>query len=533
MNIKCSNIASIIALILVINTVTFAQTANYGSTNFPNSGAAAAQPAFLKGLLALHSFEYEDAREAFQEAENIDPDFALAYWGEAMSYNHPIWMEQDTDAARAALEKLGKTAEKRLAKAPTAREKDYLRTAEVLFFSAGDKEARDFAFEKSMAELAAKYPNDLDAATLHALSILGTCHEGRDFRRYMKAAAIAEEVFAKNPNHPGAAHCMIHSYDDPIHAPLGLRSARVYAKIAPAAAHALHMPSHIFFALGMWDAVSASNEDSYAAAKARTDRRGEVLNGHGYHALGWLEYSYLQQGRFAEAQKLLDKSAMHLQASGQSNRAKNHTVFTRTTFINETQNWDEQLLLPEFESWQINGRTAARYWFTKARIYLKNSQLENAEKALDHLAEIAVEQPDDKALNALHLELMALIALQKDDAAQALEHLKTAAELEDKLPLSFGPPWPLKPTHELYGEVLLQLNRPAEAAAQFQKALDRAPRRSLSLLGLARAALQAEDFQSARAAAGELQKSWHNADTNLKQLPEIQSIIKRTSGNSE
>ena len=533
MNTKYSNIVSIIAMLLATGFAAIAQTANYGNTDFPNSGAAAAQPPFLKGLLALHSFEYEDAQEAFQAAEKIDPDFAMAYWGEAMSYNHPIWMQQDTDAARAALEKLGKTAEMRLAKAPTEREKDYLRTADVLFFSKGDKETRDFAFEKSMAALAAKYPDDLDAATLHALSILGTCHDGRDFRRYMKAAAIAEEVFAKNPNHPGAAHYMIHSYDDPIHAPLGLRPARVYAKIAPAAAHALHMPSHIFFALGMWDEVSASNEDSYAAVKARADRRGEPLNGHGYHALGWLEYSYLQQGRFADAKKLLKKNTMHQQAFGKTNRAKNHAIFTHTTFINETQNWDERLLLPKFKSGQKSDRTAARYWFTKGRIFLKNNRLADAEKALDHLAEIAVDQPDDRALNALHLELMALIALQKDDATQALQHLKAATELEDKLPLSFGPPWPLKPTHELYGEVLLQLNRPAEAAAQFQKALDRAPRRSLSLLGLARAALQAGDFQSARAAAGELQKSWHNADTNLKALPEIQAILKRTNGNSE
>src|SRR5690606_18685322 len=171
----------------------------------------------LRGLLMLHSFEYEDAREAFQEARRLDPAFAMAYWGEAMTHNHPIWQEQDRDAALEALGRLAPTPEERYAKAPTDREKDYLWTLDVLF-GEGSKEARDFAYADALAELANAYPDDLDAAAFYALAILGTAHDGRDFATYMQAAAVAEEVFAANPRHPGAAHYLIHAYDDPVHA---------------------------------------------------------------------------------------------------------------------------------------------------------------------------------------------------------------------------------------------------------------------------------------------------------------------------
>ncbi|MEM7588448.1 MAG: hypothetical protein AAF560_33980, partial [Acidobacteriota bacterium] len=238
--------------------------AGLGKTEFPNSGSAEAQPHFLRGLLNLHSFEYSDARRDFRKAREIDPEFAMATWGEAMTYNFPIWLREDLTAGRSALEQLAPTAEERLALAPTEREKGYLGAVELLF-GEGDKRQRDEAYRQAMADLAERFPEDLDAAAFHSLAILGTCHDGRDIPRYMQAAAVAEEVFSKNPQHPGAAHYLIHSYDDPVHAPLGLRAARVYADIAPAATHALHMPSHIFLALGMWPETATSNEDSWQA----------------------------------------------------------------------------------------------------------------------------------------------------------------------------------------------------------------------------------------------------------------------------
>jgi tetratricopeptide (TPR) repeat protein len=258
-------------LLLLAGSYVRAQEVALGHTEFENSGAEAAQEPFLRGLLLLHSFEYEDAAEAFRAAQQADPGFALAYWGEAMTYNHPLWAQQDLDAARAALDRLAPTPEARRAKAPTERERAYVTAADALF-GEGDKRARDHAFAEAMEHVHTAYPDDLDAAALYALSILGTSHDGRDVRTYMRAAAVAEEVFARNPDHPGAAHYLIHSYDDPIHAPLGVRAARAYSEIAPAAAHALHMPSHIFTALGLWDDVAHLNEASWAAADARRDR---------------------------------------------------------------------------------------------------------------------------------------------------------------------------------------------------------------------------------------------------------------------
>ena len=239
-----------------------------GTIDFPTSGSAAAQPAFLKGVLLMHSFEYDDAKEAFQEAQKADPGFAMAYWGEAMTYNHAVWQQTAPDLAKAALARLAPTPEARLAQAPTAKEKDWLASLDALY-GHGEKLARDLAYADAMRRMHEKYPADNEVAAFYALALLGTSHGGRDFGIYMKAAAIVEQVYSTNPQHPGAAHYLIHSYDDPIHAPLGLRYADAYSKIAPAAAHALHMPSHIYFALGRWDEAAAINERSVKAADAR------------------------------------------------------------------------------------------------------------------------------------------------------------------------------------------------------------------------------------------------------------------------
>ncbi|MCI0415155.1 tetratricopeptide repeat protein, partial [bacterium] len=219
-------IAFLILFFLFVS-VTCAQQ-NLGTIDFPATGKEAAQPHFLRGVLLLHSFEYPDAREAFEEAIKLDPDFVMAYWGAAMTHTHPIWMEQNLQDARAILNKLDPSLEERQKKATTAREKAWLATVEVLY-GEGTKEERDLKYEKAMAELANAYSNDLEASVFHALSVLGTAHQGRDFRIYMKAAGILEEAYQKAPNHPGILHYMIHCYDDPVHATLGLRPARKYA----------------------------------------------------------------------------------------------------------------------------------------------------------------------------------------------------------------------------------------------------------------------------------------------------------------
>jgi hypothetical protein len=227
-----------------------APAAQLGTINFPTSASPAAQPAFLTGTKALYNFEFDLAAEAFQQAEKAEPNFALAYWGEAMSFNHPLWAEQDLAKARHALEKLAPTAAARAAKAPAGKERELIEAVDVLF-GAGDKLARDVAYSTAMARLHAKYPADDELATFYALALLGTGRAGeKNTRTAMQAAAIAQDVFQRHPQHPGAAHYIIHAFDDPDHAILALPAARAYSKIAPSAAHALHMPSHIFVQLG-------------------------------------------------------------------------------------------------------------------------------------------------------------------------------------------------------------------------------------------------------------------------------------------
>ena len=256
-----------LALLLALLLTTAASLAARGAASevgevaFANSGAAAAQEPFLRGLALLHNFEYPDAAEQFRKAETIDPSFAMAFWGEAMTYTHPVWLQQDLAAARAVLARLGATPEARLAKAPTARERDYLHAVEILY-GKGTKEERDFLFSDAMASIHQRYPDDVDATAFYALSLLGTAHHGRDFAIYMRSAALLEEVFPTHQHHPGVLHYLIHSYDDPIHAPLGMRAARLYGAVAPNAGHALHMTSHIFVALGLWDDVIAANEQA-------------------------------------------------------------------------------------------------------------------------------------------------------------------------------------------------------------------------------------------------------------------------------
>jgi tetratricopeptide (TPR) repeat protein len=263
---------------------------------------ATAQPHFERGLLLLHNFEYEDAREAFLEAQALDSNAVMNYWGEAMTYNHPLWRRQEFEDGVAALEKLGADAESRAARAATDLERGFLQGAEILF-GAGEKDVRDQAYSDHMKMLYEKYPGHEEVATFYALSILGAVPVGRDIAAYEAGAEVAKGVLANNPNHPGALHYLIHSYDDPTHAPLALEAAASYSQVAADAVHALHMPSHIFLAVGMWEEVVSSNIASFAASQRRMEEKGLDYDALSYHALSWLQYGHLQLGNFEEAKQ--------------------------------------------------------------------------------------------------------------------------------------------------------------------------------------------------------------------------------------
>lgn len=283
------------------------QNAELGHLVFPTSTSSPqAQAAFERGMLWLHLFEDEHAVVEFRQAEQLDPGFALAYWGEAMTHTRGLWDIDDADGGRAALAKLGATPQARAAKAPGAREKAFLDTGEQLF-GPGSVHERDARFLSAAAALATTYPENDEAQLLHALALLNVGRGKRDLPKYLQAAGIARRVLAHNPRHPGAAHYWIHGMDDPAHAQGALEAARALAKIAPGAGHAQHMTSHIFMALGLWDDVIAANQEAMRVVNAQQhDQSPPTGCGH-YNE--WLQYAYYQAGRHREAQRQLAECA--------------------------------------------------------------------------------------------------------------------------------------------------------------------------------------------------------------------------------
>lgn len=495
-----------ILLLLVIAKSQLIAQQGYGEVSFANSGPAAAQADFLPGLAQLHDFEYSDAAESFRKAESIAPNFAMAYWGEAMTKNHPVWHQQDLAGARAVLARLGPTPVARLAKAPSEREKLYLNAVEVLYGD-GTKAQRDLKYEAAMAELYKKYPDDVNAAAFYALSILGTAEHGRDFATYMRAAAVLEGVFPQNRQHPGVLHYMIHCYDDPIHAPLGLRPARLYAQVAPQAAHAQHMTSHIFLAMGMWDDVVKANETATAVVNRKRQAAGKPPSTCGHYNY-WLEYGYLQQGRVDMARKVLE--GCRTEAEGEATRiARSKTPdpddsavgsysVMRARFVIDTQLWNDAIL-----QWTLppGDFQFARFTqdYTDAFAALRRSDVaasrplivqaqadqKAAEEALKK--EPNADAQDKTRLDILIQQLNALLLADTGKDGDALQELQRTQIMEAQMPLEFGPPFVDKPTAELLGEELLKNNRPSDAVVAFQEALARAPGRKLSVTGLATA----------------------------------------------
>ncbi|HWM89833.1 MAG TPA: hypothetical protein VN493_03630 [Thermoanaerobaculia bacterium] len=506
-----------------------ARASDLGRVDFPTSGSPEAQAHFVRGVAALHSFWYDEAADAFREAQKADPGFALAYWGEAMTYNHPIWSEQDREAALAALERLAPAPEARAAKAPTEREKAWMAAVEVLY-GEGEKKDRDRAYAEAMRQLHERWPDDFEAASFYALSLIGPALVGgqtgpdRD-RDLIKAAAVLEELFDRNPEHPGVVHYLIHAYDDPVHAPLGLRAARIYAKVAPSAHHALHMPSHIFVQLGQWAETSASNEAAWAASVDWVKRRGLAVEKRDFHSLSWLAYSYTQQGRLRKAEEVLEIARQAARESD-SPRVASSLAGMEARYRVETRTWQpakpaaEKDKVEEAHCGMAHGRGDGAGLLAMGLGAARAGDLAAAEQAAEGLRSLK-----EGAGPIMEKEVSALVLLARKKPEEALALLKEAAELEAKMPPPSGPPDPVKPAPELYGEVLLELGRAEEAAQQFQASLLRMPNRAASLLGAARAAVKMGDREAARRHYAALAGIWSEADTNLPDLAEVRAYL--------
>lgn len=496
-----------------------------GTVVFPTSGSPAAQAAFLLGVRYLHSFQYESAEKAFRQAEALEPGFALAYWGEAMTYNHPVWNEQDSGAARAALRRLAPTPEARRAKAPTAREQRYLDAVEVLY-GPGGKARRDTLYAAAMARLVREEPEDLEAKAFYALALLGLNQGIRDTVAYLRAAHYADTVFRANPDHPGAAHYLIHSYDDPVHARLGLAAARAYSTIAPDAAHAQHMTTHIFLAMGMWDEVVSQNRIAVGLTA--------LLPGH-YSS--WLVYGLIQQGRHQEATELMvamwqkvGSGGTRAQATALSDMQAHFTVHV------ESLERRGAFYLVEKDKLTVPGVVVASYQegLGSFRVDAFETVAESA-RELARLAEAlrvdrGKDDPAAVAAKVMAREMEGIRLLTAGSRDEGLRVLREATALEDAMAMEFGPPVIIEPSHELLGTVLLQAKLTdanlAEAKLEFERALRLAPGRSRSLVGLVRAAVATGDKTAAQAAVEALARNWRNADGWFRsQLADLAEMV--------
>ena len=452
-----------------------------GSLSVPNSGSAQAQEPFLRGVLLMHSFEFEPAAEAFRKAQEIDSGFALAYWGEAMTYNHPLWQQQDREAALEVLGRLAPTAAARAESAGTERERMYLAALDALYAEDGDKHERDFAYLAAMESLATAYPDDHEARAFWSLAILGSSDGVRDFATYMRAAATAQPVFDANPNHPGAAHYLIHSFDDPVHAPLGMQAARAYSEIAPYAAHAQHMTSHIFVATGLWNDLVSANIRARDVQDADRAERGLGPNTCGHYS-SWLQYGHLMLGEVAAAEALMDACHEGILAGDAS---AEYFGTMRARQIIDTEDWGLA------ERWQADlptesGFTGSSprflYDFTNALAAIRRGDPSPAREFVSANAETKL------AAEAVQVvQLRGLLAIVDGLEREGLALLREAADTEDSMPFAFGPPNIVKPTFELLGEELLRAGQTEEAVRAFRRATERTPGRMAAEQGLASA----------------------------------------------
>ena len=478
-----------------------AQLASVGSLEFPTSGSPAAQEHFLRGVAILHSFGWKQAIAEFQAAQRIEPDFAMAYWGETLCYNHPLFGNPpDNDSPRAVLRRLGATSGQRLAKAPTEREKGFLEAVEILWGD-GDYDDRRVAYMESMLRLQERYPDDDEVATFAAVATLSAARamNDRSFRYEMRAGALALKVFGKNPDHPGASHYAIHAFDDPTHAPLALPAALRYAEIAPAVAHARHMPTHIFIQHGMWDYVSNHNQIAYDVARDLWEPGDSV--GDTVHPLDWGQYGDLQRGDYAKARIWIERLETVARESDGQARATRSLTLLNARYVVETEEWQTLPVTDDLSAAQLlaTGMSA-----------VKTGDLATAAQAEARLKTMA--EGDNQSAQIMYREVAALALLARGEGDAAIALMDEALAIADGMRLPNGAANPVKPPYELSGEILLELDRPAEAVTRFETSLQRMPGRARSLLGLARAAARSGDRTTAVEQYAKLLANWQGRD---------------------
>ena len=513
-----------------------------GRVNFTVSCNPQAQRQFNRAVAWLHSFEYEEAEKAFTEVTVTDPRCGMGYWGIAMSNYHPIWAPPNA----AELQK-GSSAieEAKAAGARTQRERDYIAAIEVFYRDSDkvDHKARTFAYSEAMEQLYQRRPSDNEAGVFYALTLIATGMMSHDksYAREKEAAQILNRVLAREPQHPGVTHYLIHSYDYPALAQLALPAARSYAKIAPASAHARHMPSHIFTRLGLWQEAVRSNLDAKAAAQAFAVRnRMSGVWDEQFHAMDYLAYAYLQGAQDKQARAVLDELNKIQRAEPESFKVAYAFAAVPARYALERRRWDEaaKLTLPPDAlgafPWQRFRWAEAHIHFARAIGAARTGDTASARQEVEKLAAIRqalVEVKGDydwaKQVEIERQVASAWLAHAEGRHEESLRLMRAAAELDDATEKHPVTPGVILPAREQLGELLLELKQPLAALQEFETSLRSAPNRFNGLYGAARAAELASDQKRARTYYGKLMALCRQADSMRAEIEEAKAFLAR------
>ena len=511
-----------------------------GRVNFNVSCSPEAQRQFNRAVAWLHSFEYEEAEKAFNEVTLTDPRCGMAYWGVAMSNYHPIWAPPT-----AAELKKGSSAIERAKSvgARTQRERDYIAALEV-FYKDSDKldhRARAFAYSDAMGQLYRRHPSDREAGVFYALTLIakGMMASDKSYANEKKAARILNRVLAREPRHPGVTHYLIHSYDYPALAHLALPAARSYAKIAPASAHAQHMPSHIFTRLGLWQEAIRSNLDAKAAAKAYAVRNhmtgawDEQL-----HAMDYLAYAYLQGAQDKQAWGVLDELNKIRRVEPETFKVAYAFTAIPARYVLERRQWDEAAKLTLHKGalgafpWQRFRWAESHIHFARAVGAARTGDTAAARQEVEELAAIRqalVEVKGDydwaKQVEIKRQVASAWLAYAEGKHEESLRLMRAAAELDDATDKHPVTPGAILPAREQLGELLLELKQPVAALQEFETSLRSAPNRFNGLYGAARAAKLAADRKRAQTHYGKLIALCRLADSVRPEIEEAKEFL--------
>jgi len=500
-----------------------------GTVHFPVSCSPEAQKAFANGVALLHSFWYEEAQKTFVAVEKQDPTCAMAYWGEAISLWHQLWDQPKEDIIKRASAEL-KKADK-LDASDTERERDYIHALET-FYSDSDKldhEARARAYSTAMKKVYQKYPDDHEAAAFYALSLVASEPDNdTTFANRKEAGAILEKLFAEEPNHPGIAHYLIHTYDKPQLAELGLPAARRYAAIAPAAPHAVHMPSHIFARVGDWQDSIKSNQASIALTrKASAMKMGG--EGHQFHAMDYLIYADLQIGREADAMKVIEEVKTMPAMTMPGMEERNLQAFGMSKFpamyALELHRWSDAAALPVIAGAAPVDR-AYTYW-AKAIGSARSGDVAAARRDLAEMEAIhkdSVEHQKNYVASQLDLfeqEASAWILHDEGKDDEATASLRKAADHEDAI----GPEQTSMPAREMLADMLREMKRPEQALVEYRGALKFNPKRFDGLYGAGQAAEMAGEASQATEYYAVLIKSCEGAGSARPELAKAKQAV--------